>query len=291
MASNLSLYCYQPLPSGVDKIRLLNLLPSEDEDGPIQCKLVNYSLTTTGRRRNLYEALSYVWGSEQKPESISIDGSYLPITLSLHEALLRLRDHALGRYLWIDAVCINQDDTMEKMHQIGLMAQIYGYARQTIVWLGNTGDDSEKAIEIVRAAAWSKPTISNLHNPSGNNYSRHSLSGYVFPDHESQYESLDYNSSYVLSESESSGGRPYEHGMHSKPLKQLEPGPGEKAVVALLARPWFRRIWVSEKYVPSLRSSTDLSQVLQEVAVARRVSIVCDFSEIEGPPFAWALEL
>jgi hypothetical protein len=107
MASDLSLYCYQLLPSGFDRIRLLNLLPSEDEDAPIQCKVVNYSLTTTGRRRHLYEALSYVWGSEQKPNSISIDGTSLPITLSLYEALLRLRDHALGRYLWINAVCIN----------------------------------------------------------------------------------------------------------------------------------------------------------------------------------------
>jgi hypothetical protein len=146
-------YCYQPISPGPDTIRLLHLLPSENKDAPIQCRLIDYSLQISSKRKHLYEALSYVWGGENKPNSLSVDGRILSITASLHAALLRLRDYALGRFLWVDAVCINQNDDIEKEHQIAFMAQIYGFASRTIVWLGEAANDSNQAIEDIHLAA------------------------------------------------------------------------------------------------------------------------------------------
>jgi hypothetical protein len=74
------------------------------------------------------------------------------VTVNLHTALLRLRNHAMQRVLWIDAICINQDDQEEKEHQIKAMADIYGNANRVVVWLGEAADDSDKALEVIRLA-------------------------------------------------------------------------------------------------------------------------------------------
>jgi hypothetical protein len=54
--------------------------------------------------------------------------------------------------LWIDAICINQGDHAEKDIQSQSMAKIYGYAKCTIVWLGEEADGSDLALETIRTA-------------------------------------------------------------------------------------------------------------------------------------------
>lgn len=51
-------YHYSPLPE--NHIRLLELLPSSDENAAIECRIVNYHLLDARRGANLYEAVSYV---------------------------------------------------------------------------------------------------------------------------------------------------------------------------------------------------------------------------------------
>lgn len=46
--------------------------------------------------------------------------------------------------LWIDAICIDQQDLIEKNMQLPLMQQIYKCSAETIVWLGGSADTSEK---------------------------------------------------------------------------------------------------------------------------------------------------
>lgn len=88
-----------------------------------------------------------------KDHSIFIDNCALHITENLHSALLELRSHQLERLLWIDAICINQDDMNEKSHQIQLMSKIYGLASCVIVWLGKAEDESSGALDIISNAA------------------------------------------------------------------------------------------------------------------------------------------
>src|SRR5689334_18350238 len=103
-AADKNMYSYSSLKP--DTIRLLGLMPHEDENAPIQCRLLRYPLQESGERVHLYEALSYVWGCSDKPHSISIDGYHLPVTANLHTALLHLRDRFMERTIWVDAVCI-----------------------------------------------------------------------------------------------------------------------------------------------------------------------------------------
>lgn len=151
-----STYRYSPLPAGW--IRLLRLLPHPDEDTIIRCELVHYPLLSSGKGTHLYEALSYVWGSEEKPCRICVDGDDLYITENLQTVLLRLRDASFERIIWADGICINQDDIEERSLQVQYMMNIYSRASQVIVWLeetihdSNSADNSQAIEEIGRAA-------------------------------------------------------------------------------------------------------------------------------------------
>lgn len=102
---------------------------------------------------HLYDSLSYAWGSPEKTHSISIGDSYLPITTNLHAALLRLRDRFLERIIWVDAICINQQDIFERRNQVQRMAMIYALANRVIVWLGEAEDNSDQALEEIYKSA------------------------------------------------------------------------------------------------------------------------------------------
>jgi hypothetical protein len=158
----MSSYQYSSLPPEGDNIRLLRLLPNEDEAAPLQCKLHNYSLQKLGTRTHLYKALSYIWGDEHKPKSISIDEHDLPVTVNLHAALSRLRDRSFERIIWVDAVCINQKNEQEKEQQIQYMAKIYAQANRVVVWLGEAADNSDQALEEIRVAGDGKKSSSSL---------------------------------------------------------------------------------------------------------------------------------
>ncbi|KAK4251198.1 hypothetical protein C7999DRAFT_37810 [Corynascus novoguineensis] len=107
-------------------------MPHRDESAPIQCQLFDYTLLDSGKGTHLYEALSYVWGSEEKPHSISTDKGDLLVTINLYMALKRLRDHSLDRIIWVDAICINQSDTEERNSQVQSMAKIFAKASRVV---------------------------------------------------------------------------------------------------------------------------------------------------------------
>ncbi|PQE22614.1 hypothetical protein CJF31_00001551 [Rutstroemia sp. NJR-2017a BVV2] len=250
--------CYRPLPPGPDNIRLLRLLPNKDESTPVCCQLLDYSLRGFGRRGHQYECLSYCWGSPEKPCLIEIDGVELPITESLNHALIQLRDHSFDRYLWIDAVCINQEDIPEKEQQIQMMAKIYSQARQVVVWLGPEGDDSDRAIELIRLAGAGR--ITKLDG-------RTTRLAALLGDDVNFSENPSDESSDGFSE-ESSDESSVEFSEESSDESSVEfsnDDRGRFAITTLLRRPWFRRVWV-----------------LQEVAAAKHVHMVCGTTEIAG---------
>jgi hypothetical protein len=147
---------YSSLSLGSDSIRLLRLMPHENksiERTEIQCELFDYPLQDQGKGTHLYEALSYAWGGSEKPRSISINKQNLAVTENLYTALLRLRDRSLERILWVDAICINQENPEEQGQQVQLMAKIYSKATRVLVWLGETAGDIEGALEDIRLAA------------------------------------------------------------------------------------------------------------------------------------------
>ncbi|KAK3352266.1 heterokaryon incompatibility protein-domain-containing protein, partial [Lasiosphaeria hispida] len=142
---------YSRLPSS-GRIRLLRLMPHEQENAGVECQLISYPLRDSSEGTNMYEALSYVWGDTNNHRSISIDKHNVKVTPNLHAALLHLRDPFFERVLWVDAICINQNDPDEKGHQVGSMANTYAKAGRVIVWLGEAADGSDQSIEDIRVA-------------------------------------------------------------------------------------------------------------------------------------------
>jgi hypothetical protein len=155
-------YRYSPLP-GPSSIRLFRLMPHTDKNARIQCRLFDYSIQETGERACLYEALSYVWGGSDKPHSILIGRYGLPVTVNLYAALLHLRDRLIERIIWVDAICIDQDNQTERAQQVQSMAKIYCKANRVIVWLGEAVADSDQALKEIRVAA-DEESIRSSHN-------------------------------------------------------------------------------------------------------------------------------
>lgn len=140
MAQPKERYEYSAL-QGHSSIRLLTILPGSF-DTPLSCHLNEYQ----NCHDTPYDALSYAWGESVPQQSISICGpadseqstQYISITQNLSEALLHLRAESAPRKLWVDALCINQEDLEEKSLQVAHMGQVYRKADQVIVWLGES---------------------------------------------------------------------------------------------------------------------------------------------------------
>ena len=69
---------------------------------------------------------------------------------NLGAALRALRHNNRPRYLWIDAICIDQDHIREKNHQVDMMSEIYGRAKNVCIWLGEASEASEKALRFIK---------------------------------------------------------------------------------------------------------------------------------------------
>jgi hypothetical protein len=126
-----NMFKYKPLDTSVDSIRLLILHGAPSQDSALSCSLYH----TNFAESPYYEALSYEWGSPASTKPLQIEGARLLIGENLHEALVHLRVME-DCTLWIDAICINQDDLTEKQYQVGLMDFIYHRAERVLVWLG-----------------------------------------------------------------------------------------------------------------------------------------------------------
>ncbi|KAI0409898.1 hypothetical protein F4802DRAFT_5722 [Xylaria palmicola] len=121
---------YSPLDPAAGEIRVLSLLPGRFAQ-PIQC-----TLQITSENNSKYEALSYVWGDATDRRGIIVDGQDLDVTVSLENALRHLRHQRQPRHLWVDAICIDQENVKEKSILVPRMGIIYTNASRVLVWLG-----------------------------------------------------------------------------------------------------------------------------------------------------------
>ena len=132
--SDLETFQYEPLDDNSSRFRLLRL--QLIENSTIKCELEPSIITDC----EPYEALSYTWGSNEKVETITVNGKALDITDNLYAALKHLALPDKERLLWIDGICINQEDDAysEKSQQVQLMRSIYIHASTVIFWLGKS---------------------------------------------------------------------------------------------------------------------------------------------------------
>lgn len=133
---------YAPLPNG--HIRILTiifggLVPT--------CSLQSVHLQS----KLGFDALSYCCGVGEWSEEILCNGSSFRVSRTLHDAINNLTLRApetyqyypqqeippsFSRPIWIDAICINQNDTNAKNCQVPLIGDIYSSAKVVIAWFG-----------------------------------------------------------------------------------------------------------------------------------------------------------
>lgn len=178
---------YEPLP---DPERYIRLLKIHQSDSP-QVDLISCSLHTTCLEdQPIFAALSYTWGpaecedseanlaerendsedscekdgsvaaspdevniSAEPIEYIRVNSSKLKVTSNLHSALFQIRDSGSQDYLWIDAICINQNDKDEVSAQVQNMGNIFWQAQKVIVWLGKSDNHTEDVLQVLKHAA------------------------------------------------------------------------------------------------------------------------------------------
>lgn len=101
-----------------------------------------------------YEAISYVWGSDEDLTEIIIHGKKLAIHTSLAQALRRFRLLSEPRaVVWADAVSINQNDHVEKSAQVQRMGKIYQKASRVLCWLGRDDQGTaQSCFDLIRDA-------------------------------------------------------------------------------------------------------------------------------------------
>ncbi|KAH6667995.1 heterokaryon incompatibility protein-domain-containing protein [Halenospora varia] len=171
-------YIYTPLTPSNHEIRILVVYSSEKDDDPIMCSFVTVSLEADqgaqvagdkGQALHAlanFKALSYTWGTMADMKSIILEGHLFPVTANLHSAMLRLRnltrdEGAKGTIVpsswWIDAICIDQSNIEERNEQVMLMTRIYKKSSGVHIWLGESADNSDLAMDLVSQVGDTKP--------------------------------------------------------------------------------------------------------------------------------------
>jgi hypothetical protein len=127
-------YRYRPLKHD-DSIRILVLHPSVNSSDPVTCTIQHARLSDTSLE---YEALSYTWGGSTRTQTISFSSGRRELLVgeNCRDALWRLRLGDRDRVLWIDAICINQENLAERTRQVRIMDVVYRRAFNVVVFLG-----------------------------------------------------------------------------------------------------------------------------------------------------------
>ena len=171
---------YRPLDKSSDQIRLVHLAPRRnsaagglsallsrlftwpsnrphpaalDTQSALHCSFTTTALHQQQPNCPSFEAISYAWGNQTPTRAITLQGRPFLITENLHAALLQLRLPDRERILWIDALCINQSDNLERADQVARMREIYTKAAAVIVCLGDGWEGCDLALDAIERLA------------------------------------------------------------------------------------------------------------------------------------------
>lgn len=152
---------YNSLPLSIPRksIRVLDF--HDDVPGSLEDALRGHMRVVDLLDKPDFTALSYVWGAHHSPpHEICCDGFNVPITPNCRAALCALRQRFGPITIWVDSICINQQDDQEKASQISLMGNIYSLAATAYIWLGEETQGSEAAIDYLVSAGFQRHFIS-----------------------------------------------------------------------------------------------------------------------------------
>jgi hypothetical protein len=242
-----SLQMIYPQFHDLDSIRILELTRVHPGDIPFCGRLIPTRLDESLG----YVALSYVWGKASSDDPIlHLDGCPLQIRASLWQALEELMTHVNTMTLWVDQICINQENKTEKEHQVQLMSRIYAQAQRVVGWLGSHDKDSHLAFDLLLV-------LGRSHEVQPDREWRRAADAVMKDGHVYKMENL-----------------------FNPTLRPVQ------AVALLVQRPWFHRLWIVQEV--ALASSLELrcgnSSISGDVffdAIRMLCSVVSD------PPMPW----
>ena len=207
-------YTYRSLNSRKAEIRLLYILPGSGDD-EIFLSLVHANLGDCPK----YTALSYTWGDAHPSRAVIINGYEFKVGPNLADALGRLRrdrSQYRGTPYWIDAICINQSDSLETSEQVELMTQIYGKAATVTVWLGMPSTEIELAFAKMRAL---ESPLLNPQRPIARKGSPATQSSHLMPEGKEERPAM----------------------IDDESIQQWD------AIAQVFNHPYFKRVWVAQE--------------------------------------------
>ncbi|KAJ0267678.1 hypothetical protein COL940_014132 [Colletotrichum noveboracense] len=143
-----NVYC--ALPIATSELRILSVHPALSIESPVIADLFLENFQT---RQNPYEALSYTWGDSSNTEIITVNSVELNVTRNLRLALQTLRHQprnpSKAVQIWVDSICINQDNVAERNAQVSQMGKIYSRAVHVAIWLGDASETSDAAMKLL----------------------------------------------------------------------------------------------------------------------------------------------
>lgn len=135
-------------------------------------------------------------------------------------ALLALRQTDEDRLLWIDAICIDQDNDKEKGHQVGQMRQIYENAEQVLIWLGPSNRGIDSLMDLARRWDYQTSQRPGAHRAQG------------------------WIDSWIKLTADETG--PYKEELTAVRRNSLQ---------EMLSRAWFRRVWILQEVASAKRAT------------------------------------
>ncbi|KAF2170712.1 hypothetical protein M409DRAFT_19526 [Zasmidium cellare ATCC 36951] len=145
---SLAMFQHEPLSRPARQVRLLRISEGDDDDN-LTVDLITSDLSEAPG----YFAVSYTWGDGRQHQQLNVNDKVMSVRQNCYYALWQIHmKYPTQPYVWIDSLCINQDDLEEKAFQIQLMERIFIQAKSVLACIGPHADDSELVVDAVRKA-------------------------------------------------------------------------------------------------------------------------------------------
>lgn len=146
---------YEDLQQELKEIRLIVIDPATLRDDPLELSFQYTSLADDNHIS--YDALSYCWGDVYDPHIVHVRGAgnldtstKLKVNQNLWSALRHIRHLTEPRTFWIDLLCIDQSNVLERNFQIAIMGDIFASAKNISIWVGDSDDEVRRDFDVIR---------------------------------------------------------------------------------------------------------------------------------------------
>ncbi|KAI0171007.1 heterokaryon incompatibility protein-domain-containing protein [Pestalotiopsis sp. NC0098] len=158
---------HQELQVPAEQIRLIEISPQRP-GVPLELHLSIHSVANLPR----YHAISYTWGDCEDPVTVLVNDQPMSVTKNCHYALVQIqphysrpyhenevRDFSERIYIWIDSICIDQNNTVEKGPQVAMMGHTFATASKVLACVGPHQDHSEELAVLLHSVRENDPQL------------------------------------------------------------------------------------------------------------------------------------